>query len=246
MKKLAITAAAFILFAASAFSRPFTFKEGDVLRYRLSYRVLGMSTTVADAEFIFSGTNFNGREAMNIANVNKVTGIFGKFFRPVDTIYSVVDPSAAKPLYFYRGDSQRENPLLEQYHYNWSSGTAEAIYLKNDGEYMSGSAALSETTCDYVTLIGSLIPTYDFEQMLVGHRLTIEIVTRIEVIPVELTFKGFSGDNMVFSAVPLKGKVMRECADAPMTVKIKKRPEQRLSVLEVPMKVGTLVVTARE
>ena len=133
------------------------FKDGERLKYAVSYKVGFVNVDVATVTFAITNAKVNGIETYHITAEGKVNSRYRWFYDLNDVYESWLDKENLRPVYFRNDLSEGDYRFRSSYLYNWDSMKVftTARNLKHDAD-VKREFPLSEVSYDAIALFFNL------------------------------------------------------------------------------------------
>ncbi len=158
------------------------FKEGEWLRYKMSYSGFlkaGNATLTVDKDTI------NGKEVFHVTGKGWTTGIIKWFFKVDDIYQSYIDVNSGKPYLFKRKINEGGYKKHQNTSFNYVNNTAHVQDFKNQTDTIIPIGNIQDMMSSFYYL-----RNYDVSLMKPGEEIALDMFMDSQVYPFKLRFLG--------------------------------------------------------
>ncbi len=142
-----------------------SFKDGEQLKYKISYKLSGVWITAGYASFGVEKTSYSGRPAYHLVGKGSTTKSFDRFFKVRDRYESFVSTSSLLPYQFIRQVDEGGYKIYNNVKFNQSNKTAKST---------NGNFKTTNCVHDVMSAI-YLARNIPFEKMKTGQKKYIDL-----------------------------------------------------------------------
>lgn len=164
-------------------------KSGEVLTFTASFSMSGVMTNIAEVKMETSTVNTKTRQLLRLKCTAATYPKWDTYFRVRDLYESYVDPTTLQPFLFKRNIEEGTYKKELKYLFNRKTGIATSTLNKKGYKDYKTEVPIKNSTLDIVSTIYNT-RAMDFEAMVIGQRVTKNLIVDSEVQQVSISYMG--------------------------------------------------------
>lgn len=176
---------------------PVPYKQGEKIKFTISYRIGVVNTDVADVDFETTETEYDGTPVFNVHAYSTIYPLYKAFFDINDQYTTKLDKETIQPLQLVTELQEGSYRFSSRYNYDWDKMEVNTRYRNHkNSDYTYNTMKLQdENSYDGLSFFYNF-RARDWSKFKKGDRFTINLVLEDTIRSIQMRFAGREVKNI--------------------------------------------------